>query len=178
MEKKMKALTICQPWAWAIVHGAKRIENRTWRTGFRGRLAIHAGMSRRWLLGEVVLPDGTPVPPATSLMFGAIVGTATLVDCVQDIAAPAALRDNAFAEGPWYWVLDEVVACDPIPCRGALGLWDFRPLRPCRICGCTDLNCSGCVERTGEPCYWVEPDLCSACAADAAAGVSDREGTV
>lgn len=21
-----------------------------------------------------------------------------------------------------------------------------------------------CIERTGEPCHWVEPDLCSACA--------------
>lgn len=34
----------------------------------------------------------------------------------------------------------------------------------CRICGCTDEDCSGCVERTGRPCHWVEMDLCSACA--------------
>ena len=34
----------------------------------------------------------------------------------------------------------------------------------CRKCGCTDLNCSRGTERTGLPCYWVEPDLCSACA--------------
>lgn len=33
----------------------------------------------------------------------------------------------------------------------------------CRACGCTDNDCSGCVERTGAPCFWVEPDLCSAC---------------
>lgn len=36
--------------------------------------------------------------------------------------------------------------------------------RSCRVCGCTDLNCAGCIERTGSPCYWVEDDLCSACA--------------
>ena len=38
-------------------------------------------------------------------------------------------------------------------------------LRPqkCRVCGCTDADCRQCVERTGSPCYWVEPDLCSAC---------------
>jgi hypothetical protein len=35
--------------------------------------------------------------------------------------------------------------------------------RRCRVCGCTDEDCSGCIERTGEPCYWVEEDLCSAC---------------
>lgn len=34
----------------------------------------------------------------------------------------------------------------------------------CRICACTDHDCSQCIEKTGEPCYWVEPDLCSACA--------------
>lgn len=33
----------------------------------------------------------------------------------------------------------------------------------CRVCGCTPMDCSGCIERTGEPCSWVEPDLCSAC---------------
>lgn len=35
--------------------------------------------------------------------------------------------------------------------------------RTCRVCGCTDDNCKGCIERTGEPCQWVEEDLCSAC---------------
>lgn len=34
----------------------------------------------------------------------------------------------------------------------------------CRSCGCTDDDCSHCIELTGEPCSWVEPDLCSACA--------------
>lgn len=34
----------------------------------------------------------------------------------------------------------------------------------CRKCGCTDTDCSGCIERTGRPCHWVERDLCSACA--------------
>jgi hypothetical protein len=35
--------------------------------------------------------------------------------------------------------------------------------RSCRACGCTDADCSGCIERTGRPCFWVEADLCSAC---------------
>ncbi|NLH40416.1 MAG: ParB N-terminal domain-containing protein [Planctomycetes bacterium] len=36
----------------------------------------------------------------------------------------------------------------------------------CRVCGCTDADCSGCVERTSEPCHWVDKEhtLCSACA--------------
>jgi len=36
-------------------------------------------------------------------------------------------------------------------------------VRRCRICGCTDDDCRQCIEKTGKPCHWVEPDLCSAC---------------
>jgi hypothetical protein len=34
----------------------------------------------------------------------------------------------------------------------------------CRICGCTDEDCSACVARTGTVCSWVEHNVCSACA--------------
>lgn len=37
-------------------------------------------------------------------------------------------------------------------------------VRTCRVCGCTDNDCSQCIEKTGRPCHWVEHDLCSACA--------------
>lgn len=33
----------------------------------------------------------------------------------------------------------------------------------CRVCGCTQFDCSQCIEKTGSPCSWVEDDLCSAC---------------
>jgi hypothetical protein len=36
-------------------------------------------------------------------------------------------------------------------------------VRACRVCGCTDNDCSGCVVRTGMACWWIEADLCSAC---------------
>lgn len=36
----------------------------------------------------------------------------------------------------------------------------------CRKCGCTDTDCRQCIEKTGVPCYWIEPDLCSACVPD------------
>ena len=44
----MKALSIRQPWAWLIVNGHKDIENRQWRTHFRGKIYVHAakGMTR------------------------------------------------------------------------------------------------------------------------------------
>lgn len=41
-EKKMKALSIRPPWADLILSGQKDIENRTWRTNYRGPLLIHS----------------------------------------------------------------------------------------------------------------------------------------
>ena len=36
-------------------------------------------------------------------------------------------------------------------------------VRRCRVCGCTDDDCSQCVEKTGGPCTWIQVNLCSAC---------------
>jgi len=33
----------------------------------------------------------------------------------------------------------------------------------CRVCGCTEEDCTQCVEAQGTPCYWVDIDLCSRC---------------
>jgi len=38
-----KAISIRQPWAWAIMHGLKTVENRSWVTRVRGRIWVHAG---------------------------------------------------------------------------------------------------------------------------------------
>ena len=45
----MKVLSVRQPWAWAIIHGGKDVENRNWYTSFRGTLAIHAERFRHSL---------------------------------------------------------------------------------------------------------------------------------
>src|SRR5262245_15321972 len=88
--RRMKALTVLQPWAWAIIHGPKRIENRVWRTNHRGPLAIHAGISRKLL--RPTINDGTPVP--ADLVYGAILGVVDVVDCLPLAQTPA----NPFAE--------------------------------------------------------------------------------
>lgn len=46
-------------------------------------------------------------------------------------------------------------------------------VRQCERCGCTDDDCRGCVERTGKPCHWVGPLLCSACADPSEEGRTD-----
>lgn len=36
-------------------------------------------------------------------------------------------------------------------------------VQTCRVCGCTEHDCRGCIKRTGMACFWLEDDLCSAC---------------
>lgn len=120
----MKALTIHQPYAELIVSGEKLVENRTWYTSFRGPLLIHAGKSHEWL-------DGAD--PAKFVM-GALVGIAQVMDCVRfnPMANEAVtcldkypfLVEHIHAHGPYCWILDEAERINPIPYRGAQGLFD------------------------------------------------------
>jgi hypothetical protein len=114
----MKAITICQPYAEFIALGEKVVENRTWPTKYRGPIAIHAGKSRAWLDGDE--------DPDLDLVFGAVIATATLVDCVRREQLPAHLREHRHAYGPWCWVLADICRLDePVPARGAQGLWEW-----------------------------------------------------
>lgn len=38
----------------------------------------------------------------------------------------------------------------------------------CVKCGCTDNDCSQCIEKQGKPCYWIDIDhlLCSRCSSE------------
>src|SRR5262245_48946606 len=115
----MKALTVCNPWSWAIIFGPKRIENRTWATHYRGPLLIHSGISRTWLGSE---GDSLPeLPPYDALVYGAILGVVDVVDCVPI----ASCRGEPFASGPWCWRLANPRPLEtPIPYRGKPGLFD------------------------------------------------------
>jgi len=113
----MKALSIQQPWAWAILEAGKRYENRIWCTNYRGPLLIHAGKSKS-RLKTTSLPGQ---PAAKDLAFQAIVGIVNLVDCVP----VAQVAGQPHAEGPWCWVLaDPVKFAQPIPYRGQLNLFE------------------------------------------------------
>jgi len=120
----MKAITICQPWAWAIIHGPKRVENRTWHTDYTGPLLIHAGASRAWLnLPDNRLPDGTIHPPASQLNMGAIIGRVNMVACLR--YNHPSLLGNPFVCGPVCHIYEDPQPLKvPIPYRGRQGLFD------------------------------------------------------
>ena len=122
--RTVKCLSIRQPWAWCIVHGPKRYENRSRYCGYRGPLLIHAAKSR-----ECVTPEGLArlrglgldPPEAEDLVFGAIIGICRVIDCVR----PEQAGDDVWACGPWCIQLADVRAMPiPIPCRGMRGLFE------------------------------------------------------
>ena len=118
----MKALTLVQPWAWMIVYGPKRWENRTWSTTYRGPLIIHAGNSRRMMedaYGDPTLARFLPCP--SELVFSALIGIVELtrIESIQK------LTGEPFAEGPWCWRLDRPIPLShPVPMRGGRRLWN------------------------------------------------------
>ena len=116
----MKCLSIRQPWAWAIIHGPKRIENRSWPTRYRGPLLIHAGQSRTSLGDEEnSLPD---LPAYSHLVYGAIIGCVVLSEC---LSVEKCGELGPFVEGPFCWLVGEPVPfIEPITYRGVLGLFE------------------------------------------------------
>lgn len=131
----MKTISIHQPWAWAILHGGKAVENRTWPTRYRGPLLIHASKSResyeRQDAGEWLQRYGVELPSWDSMAKGAIVGIVDLVGCVntngegQTDRQREWLAAHPYTEGPWCWVLKNPRAfAEPLSYRGAQSLFE------------------------------------------------------
>jgi len=118
------ALSIRQPWAWAIINAGKDIENRTWRTDFRGPVCIHAAKVVTWSEWDDALyflmghQDVHP-PLRHQIDRGGIIGTAEIVDCVEQ-------SDSPWFFGRFGFVLRNPRPVDFIPVNGALGFFDWR----------------------------------------------------
>lgn len=124
----MKVLTIKEPWATLIISGYKMYEFRSWKTNYRGKILIHAGMS----LEEEYVPRFKEYDLKYS--SGAIIGEDTLTDCilVNDDFNRKLLEINPIVyETSGYtrnyaWKFENVIKYEKtIPCRGKLGLWNY-----------------------------------------------------
>jgi hypothetical protein len=114
----VKALSVRQPWAWAIIHAGKDIENRSWNTHRRGTIAVHASGN---LDREAKLPEGSKKPKPEELVRGAIVGLVDIVDVVTE-------HPSEWFSGPYGFVLKNPRSLPrPIPCKGSLGFWKVPP---------------------------------------------------
>jgi hypothetical protein len=56
-EVEIRVLSLLQPWASLLVFGEKMIETRSWKTSYRGPVAIHASLSEKYLTREIMDKD-------------------------------------------------------------------------------------------------------------------------
>lgn len=131
----MRGLSLSQPWCWAILHGGKRVENRTWAPPIAmidQVIALHAAKSWDDEGMRYLLRFGIDAPARFDLYPRAgVVGTARIDRVVTEARtlAPDQARwymgpENADGKTVYGWILADVrVLTTPIPCRGLQGLW-------------------------------------------------------
>ena len=123
------ALSVRQPWAWAILHAGKDVENRSAhsvRAGGMapGPIAIHAaaGMRRAeydWAVWRMAR-DGVAVPRPEDLPRRAVLGRVRVTAIVE-------ASDSPWFGGPLGLVLAAPEAVEPIPAAGARGYFAWSP---------------------------------------------------
>jgi len=130
----MKAITLTQPWATLVAIGEKQWETRSWRTNYRGRLAIHAAKgfprSAQYIAKETQPFQDALNRPNEDLPLGAIIAVVTLEDILPVVSVSAQISGTElvfgdYTPGRWAWQLTEIYPLQyPVPCKGALSLWD------------------------------------------------------
>ncbi|MEM6938859.1 MAG: hypothetical protein AAF943_00275 [Pseudomonadota bacterium] len=121
------ALSVRQPWAWAIIHGGKEIENRSLgsiRAGgmVPGRICIHAATGMKedeyryahWRLAR----HRVACPRPDELIRGGIIGTVEVAEIITQ-------SESEWFGGEAGLRLADPVAVPPIPAGGALGYFEW-----------------------------------------------------
>lgn len=133
---ELRAITVRAPWAWAIVHARKDVENRTRNLAgtYRGPVAIHVGLTPAtdaqawWPLGDLI-------PSEAFRWRGVFLGVVDLVDVHPVGTEP---RDGwcstwALGDGHHLVLANPRPLAEPVPARGRLGLWTPTPTQAAAI---------------------------------------------
>lgn len=122
------ALSVRQPWAWAVIHAGKDIENRSSAAVTKGemrpmRIAVHAakGMTKDEYedARAFMLEQGVDCPRPDDLIRGGVIGEVTVTAVVSEHESP-------WFFGPRGLVLAGAMPCNPVPASGALGFFQWR----------------------------------------------------
>lgn len=131
MQLPTKALSVRQPWAWAIIFAGKDIENRSWQAinhglRVRGTIVLHAGkgMTKGEYEDAAEFMDsiGIKCPLPADLWRGAVIGTVDVIDVVSASSSP-------WYFGPRGLVLTNPKPLFPVPVSGALGYFNWQERR-------------------------------------------------
>lgn len=121
----MKALSFRQPWAELIIQGKKKLDLRTWKTSYRGSLAVYASLS----VEKEACRDFNIDPG--ELTAGAVIGIVDLVKVIKlDEAAFLArtgehLNTRSYREPMYGWELaNPRPLVEPKPAKGRIKWFD------------------------------------------------------
>lgn len=132
----LRAITLHQPWAWAILHAGKTVENRTWplaRWATGKWIALHAGAPQRTEADDaewIRTTFGLHVPANTGRGLVGLVKFGMPRPPVARRTQP----EHQWEFGPWCWpITDRLALPSAIPIRGAQGFWVVPPGPPDQI---------------------------------------------
>jgi hypothetical protein len=122
MNSEIKVLTVRQPWADAILSGLKTVENRSYRTKYRGKLYIHSSLAKPSKKDILYCQKRGFDYDELHSYKGCILGHVTVTDVLID------------SDNDWYvldcyqWKLTNPVKLKhPVKAIGRLGIWTPPP---------------------------------------------------
>lgn len=147
----IKVISLWQPWASLIALDLKEIETRSWHTGYKGPLYIHAakkvvpfemlfgGMEQEQkesILEKICSAYGS----YDNMPTGAIIAKTNLLDCfkIKENYHETAILEGGikvigseyyfgdYTPGRYAWKLSNTKMIEPIPARGQQGFWNFN----------------------------------------------------
>ncbi|MCT8136708.1 2-oxoglutarate dehydrogenase E1 [Anaerobacillus sp. CMMVII] len=139
----MKVLSMIQPWASLFVLREAQYETRTWKTNYRGPLAIHTSKKiNKAVCSHVAIQSllGKHGYTTETLPTGEIIAVCNLEHCLKVIEKDdtwAILEDGRkvsgndfflgdYDVGNYAWVISDMKVLETfIPAKGQLGLWEF-----------------------------------------------------
>ncbi|GAE35377.1 2-oxoglutarate dehydrogenase E1 [Halalkalibacter akibai] len=140
----MKVLSMIQPWASLFVLREAEYETRSWKTNYRGPLAIHTSKKKDLAVCKHVAIQALLQKhgyTTEKLPTGKIIAICELVDClrvIQNDGTSAVLEDGRivtendfflgdYQVGGFVWVVQEMQQVKrEIPAKGQLGLWEYN----------------------------------------------------
>ncbi|MBT2689956.1 2-oxoglutarate dehydrogenase E1 [Bacillus sp. ISL-47] len=140
----MKVLSMIQPWASLFVLRESKFETRSWKTNYRGSLAIHTSIKvdraacRHIAIQNLLKKHGYL---SENLPTGMIIAMCNLENCLKIIGndqSSAILEDGRiitgnefflgdYRMGGYAWEIKNMqMLHDFIPAKGKLGLWEHE----------------------------------------------------
>ncbi|CAH0345439.1 ASCH domain-containing protein [Bacillus sp. CECT 9360] len=139
----MKVLSMIQPWASLFVLGEAKYETRSWKTNYRGPLAIHTSKKMdKAVCNHVAIQSllGKHGYTTENLPNSLIIAVGKLEQCLkvtENNQTWAVLEDGRivsdndyflgdFPVGGYAWEVKDMQMLDEfIPAKGKLGLWEY-----------------------------------------------------